>query len=91
MMTKIHHAAVDGVTLLEITSALNDLTPDATAPEPTTEWRPEPVPTPFELLSRAAINSRHEADARGPPHRVRCARWGGTATRAASPAELRAP
>ena len=27
-MTKIHHAAIDGVTLLEITSALNDISPD---------------------------------------------------------------
>ena len=57
LMTKIHHAAVDGVTLLEITSALNDLTANARAPEPTTEWRPEQLPTPFELLSRAAINT----------------------------------
>ena len=57
IMTKIHHAAVDGVTLLEITSALNDLTPDAAAPESTTDWRPERAPTPFELLSRAAINT----------------------------------
>ena len=32
IMTKIHHAAIDGVTLLEITSALNDLAPDAPLP-----------------------------------------------------------
>jgi len=57
IMTKIHHAAVDGVTLLEITSALNEISPDAAAPEPTSEWRPERQPTPFELLSRAAINT----------------------------------
>ena len=57
IMTKIHHAAVDGVTLLEITSALNDLTPTATPPDPTTDWQPEPVPTAFELLSKAAIKA----------------------------------
>lgn len=57
IMTKIHHAAVDGVTLLEITSALNELSPDATPPEPVTEWRPEREPGPFELLSRAGFNN----------------------------------
>ncbi len=57
VMTKIHHAAVDGVSLLEITSAIHDQAPDAPAPEPSTEWRPEPVPSPFDLLSRAAINT----------------------------------
>src|SRR5687768_488437 len=57
IMTKIHHAAVDGVTLLEITSALNDVSADAAALESTTDWRPERAPTPFELLSRAAINT----------------------------------
>jgi diacylglycerol O-acyltransferase len=57
IMTKIHHAAADGVTLLEITSAIHDQAPDAPAPEPTTEWRPEPEPTPFDLLSRAAVNT----------------------------------
>jgi diacylglycerol O-acyltransferase / wax synthase len=57
IMTKIHHAAVDGVTLLEITSALNQVSPDAEAPTPTTQWRPERQPSPFELLSRAAVNT----------------------------------
>jgi WS/DGAT/MGAT family acyltransferase len=57
IMTKIHHAAIDGVTLLEITSALNDLEPDAPAPQPTGEWRGERIPTTFELLSRAAVNT----------------------------------
>jgi diacylglycerol O-acyltransferase / wax synthase len=57
IMTKIHHAAADGVTLLEITSALNELSPDATPAEPTTEWRPQREPTPFELLSRTGFNN----------------------------------
>jgi WS/DGAT/MGAT family acyltransferase len=56
IMTKIHHAAIDGVTLLEITSALNDVSPDASAPMPAEEWRPERVPSTLELLSRAAVN-----------------------------------
>jgi WS/DGAT/MGAT family acyltransferase len=56
IMTKIHHAAIDGVTLLEITSAIHDHSPDASPPEPVDEWHPEPVPTAYELLSRAAVN-----------------------------------
>src|SRR4051794_31251893 len=56
IMTKIHHAAVDGVTLLEITSALNETPPHTPAPEPATQWRPEREPTSLELLSRAALN-----------------------------------
>jgi len=57
VMTKVHHAAIDGVTLLEITSALHDLTPDAPPQEPPQRWRPERQPTPAELLSRAMMNA----------------------------------
>src|SRR3954447_13366960 len=57
IMTKIHHAAIDGVTLLEITSALNDLSPDAPAPVAPDAWRPEPIPPATELLRRAAVNA----------------------------------
>ena len=55
IMTKIHHAAIDGVTLLEIMSAVNDPSPDAPLPEPSGEWRPDREPTPIELLSRTAM------------------------------------
>jgi len=57
IMTKIHHAAVDGVTLLEITSALNQVDPDAPPAAPTRDWRPERVPSTLDLLSRAALNA----------------------------------
>jgi diacylglycerol O-acyltransferase len=57
IMIKTHHAAIDGVTLLEITSAIHDLSPDAPTPEPTTDWKPEREPTSFELLSRATVNN----------------------------------
>ena len=55
-MLKTHHAAIDGVTLLEITSAIHDRSPDAESPEPTTTWTPESEPTARELLQRAAMN-----------------------------------
>ncbi len=59
IMTKVHHAAVDGVTLLEIASSLHDLTPDAPAPVPddVAPWSPEPVPSTIDLLTRAWVNT----------------------------------
>jgi|SoiMethySBSTD1v2_1073268.scaffolds.fasta_scaffold162803_2 diacylglycerol O-acyltransferase len=57
IMTKIHHAAVDGVSLLEITSAVHDTTPDAEPPKPERPWRPEAEPSAMELLTRAAYNN----------------------------------
>ena len=46
IMQKIHHAAVDGVTVLEITSAVHDLEPDAPTTVPDSEWKPERPPSP---------------------------------------------
>ena len=57
IMTKVHHAAVDGVTLLEIASSLHDLTPDAPPPTDVPAWHPEPVPSTADLLTRAARNN----------------------------------
>jgi WS/DGAT/MGAT family acyltransferase len=57
IMTKIHHAAVDGVSLLEITSAVHGTEPDAEPPAPERDWRPDPEPTSFELLTRAVYNN----------------------------------
>ena len=57
VMQKIHHAAIDGVTSLEIMASVHDQVPDAIAPEPDAEWRPEPAPNPGELVARAITNS----------------------------------
>ena len=57
IMTKIHHAAVDGVSLLEITSAVHGTAPDAAPPAPDHPWRPESEPSAMELLTRAAYNN----------------------------------
>lgn len=40
LVFKIHHAAIDGMSGMDMTSALHDLTPDAPAPEPKS-WAPE--------------------------------------------------
>ena len=57
VVQKIHHAAVDGVTLLEITSAVHDTNPDAEPPPAHGEWRGEPKPSSVTLLTRAAANN----------------------------------
>jgi WS/DGAT/MGAT family acyltransferase len=57
LLQKTHHAAVDGVSGMEIMSALNDQEPDAERPVDTGEWRPEPDPDPWSLLMRAGVNN----------------------------------
>lgn len=56
-LTKIHHAAVDGVTGAEIMAAVHDLTADSKPPTPTVLWKPESNPTGTELMFRTAINN----------------------------------
>jgi WS/DGAT/MGAT family acyltransferase len=57
VLQKTHHAAIDGVTLVEIVSATHDTEPDAVPTEPADTWKPEPDPAPWELLARAAVNN----------------------------------
>ena len=53
---KIHHAAVDGASGIEMITALHDLIPGAHPPGPTQQWTPDPMPQPWELLARASVN-----------------------------------
>src|SRR3954463_8454731 len=54
VLTKVHHAAIDGVSGNEITVAMLQLNPDDEAPPPTEEWQPDRVPTEVERLAYAA-------------------------------------
>jgi diacylglycerol O-acyltransferase / wax synthase len=57
ILTKIHHAAIDGVAGAEITAAVHDLRPDASPPLPEKPWAPERVPSVVELGARTMLNN----------------------------------
>ena len=58
ILNKIHHACIDGVSGVDLTRAIHDVTatPDVLAP-PAKPWVGEELPTPFELMARAGINN----------------------------------
>jgi diacylglycerol O-acyltransferase / wax synthase len=54
LLTKIHHAAIDGASGEELMIAILDLEPDPEPrPEPEEPWRPDAVPTDTELIGHA--------------------------------------
>ncbi len=53
-VSRMHHAAIDGVTGADLMANLFDLEPDAPDPEPPAEpWQPEAVPSDLELMAHA--------------------------------------
>lgn len=54
LLTKVHHAAIDGASGNELLVALLDLSPEIVEHVPETEWEPDRVPTDAELLGFAA-------------------------------------
>ena len=70
VVSKLHHAAIDGVSGVEITVNLLDLTPEPmVVPEPDPPWRPDKVPTDLELVGYALASL-----ARQPVRAVKAAR-----------------
>ncbi|MEN8158862.1 MAG: wax ester/triacylglycerol synthase family O-acyltransferase, partial [Myxococcota bacterium] len=57
VLTKIHHAAIDGVSGAELAAAIHDLSPDAEPPPEEKPWRPERLPTTLELAARTTVNN----------------------------------
>jgi len=56
IISKTHHALVDGVSGVDITSVLFDVSPDATPPAAEgREWVPRPEPSNAELLAQALV------------------------------------
>jgi diacylglycerol O-acyltransferase len=52
VIAKVHHCLADGVGGVELLSLILDATPDAT-PLREAPWRPDPLPTPLDLLLRS--------------------------------------
>ena len=56
MLSKTHHALVDGISGVDIMSVLFDTSPDPAAPTDTGErWLPRPLPSPVQLLGEALM------------------------------------
>ncbi len=55
LIQKTHHALIDGVSGVDVATLLLDVNPECT-PTPVSEWRPEPAPTPSQLL----LDTLHE-------------------------------
>ncbi len=56
ILTKLHHAVVDGTALTELTGHLHELTPKVKRARPK-QWSPAPPPDTARLLGRAAVNN----------------------------------
>jgi len=57
LFTKIHHAAIDGVSGAEILAAIHDVAPEAQPDSPAHDWRPERAPNLVELATRTVANN----------------------------------
>jgi diacylglycerol O-acyltransferase len=57
VLTKIHHAAIDGVSGAQLAAAIHDTAPDAEPPEPEKRWVPEREPSFLELSARSTLNN----------------------------------
>mgnify|MGYP001797035624 CR=1 FL=1 len=56
MVTKVHHAAIDGMSGIDLMEALHTITPNTAPPNAPDEWQPEKIPGPVELLGKSYVN-----------------------------------
>ncbi len=60
LLSKVHHAAIDGMSGVEMTTAIHDLTPDVPDRQFDRDWKPEAEPTAAEMLVRAQFNAARQ-------------------------------
>jgi diacylglycerol O-acyltransferase / wax synthase len=56
LLTKYHHATIDGASGVMMLTMMNDLSPDADPPGESPPWTPEKVPSDLELLRLTVLN-----------------------------------
>ena len=56
-ITKVHHAAIDGMSGIDLMEATHTLRPDEPPPSTPDTWQPEKLPNPVELLGRSYMNA----------------------------------
>ncbi len=57
MVTKVHHAAIDGMSGIDLMEAMHTLRADEGPPTEPDTWKPEKVPNPAELLGKSYFNA----------------------------------
>lgn len=57
LVSKVHHAAIDGMSGVEMSAAVHDLDPAMTAPPAPDSWRPEAMPKVTDLLARSYLHA----------------------------------
>lgn len=57
MVTKVHHAAIDGMSGIDLMEALHTLTPDEPPPEGPDLWKPEPIPNALGLFAKGYVSA----------------------------------
>jgi len=69
MLSKTHHAMVDGVAGTDLLAVIMDLSPEPARPAPVARWSPRPTPSGAELARNAVVNM-----VRSPYEQLRAAR-----------------
>ena len=57
LVSKVHHAAIDGMSGVEMSAAVHDLDAKMTAPEKPDDWKPDNMPRVADLLARSYFNN----------------------------------
>ncbi|MEM6410495.1 MAG: wax ester/triacylglycerol synthase family O-acyltransferase [Pseudomonadota bacterium] len=57
MVTKVHHAAIDGLSGIDLMQATHTMTPDTAPPNVPDEWRPDRKPNPVGMFAKGYVRA----------------------------------